>query len=134
MKIGYSETFPVIGKDRWQKNWLEDEVNLNIDYLNLSDADIEKVILNVRRIQYALQKQVQSFHYESVKAAEKQLTEQKEEPKTQQEKIIDQINGCSDLKVLQSFELISRKYTTVKNAYNTKYEHLHQIEIQKLQK
>ena len=121
MKIGYSETFPVIGKDRWQKNWLEDEVNLNIDYLNLSDADIEKVILNVRRIQYALQKQVQSFHYESVKAAEKQLTEQKEEPKTQEQRIISQIYGASDLKVLASFELLSKNNKSIKAAYDQRF-------------
>ena len=121
MKIGYSETFPVIGKDRWQKNWLEDEVNLNIDYLNLSDADIEKVILNVRRIQYALQKQVQSFHYESVKAAEKQLTEQKEEPKTQEQRIISQINGASDLKVLASFKLLSNNNKSIKAAYDQRF-------------
>jgi len=121
MKIGYSETFPVIGKDRWQKNWLEDEINLNLDLLNCSDEDIAKAMLNVRRIQYALQKQVQSFHYESVKAAEKQLTEQKEEPKTQEQRIISQINGASDLKVLASFKLLSNNNKSIKAAYDQRF-------------
>lgn len=118
MKIGYSKTFPVIGKDQWEKNWLEDDVILNIDYLNLTDADIEKAMLNIRKVQYALKKQVNDFFYESNKAAEKQAKEDSDTPKSQEDKIIAQIKGITDIKVLEGFLLLARKYPNVQLAYN----------------
>jgi protease II len=72
MKIGYIETFPLLGKDRWQKIPLENEVDVNIP-LDATDEEIEVIMKKVRRIQYALQKQVRSFFYESNAAVEKEL-------------------------------------------------------------
>lgn len=96
MKIGYSKTFPVIGKDQWEKIWIEDEVQG-------TEEDARKAL-------YALKKQVENFHYESNKAADKQATEAKEEPpQTTEAKIIAQIYGITDLKVLGTFALLAAK-------------------------
>jgi hypothetical protein len=118
MKIGYSETFPLIGKDRWQKNWLEDEVQLNLDLVNCTDEDIAKAMLNVRKVQYALQKQVQSFFYESNKAAEKALKEVEKETITPTDSIINDIRSCKSIKVLEAYKLIAKSNKTVQEAYD----------------
>ena len=107
-KIGYSKTYQ-IGLANFEKLWLEADVTEGDD---------------IRQCQYALKKQVESFHFESNKAAEKQAQEAKEEPKTQEARIIAQIYGATDLKVLESFKLLSSKYPTVKAAYEQQFEKL----------
>lgn len=72
MKIGYVETFPLLGSGRWEKIPLETETDVNIQ-LDSTDEEIEEIMKKVRRIQYAFKKQVQSFFYESNAAAEKQM-------------------------------------------------------------
>jgi len=111
MKIGYSKTYPLPASGCYEKIWLEDEIE---------NCDMEVV----RNAQYALKKQVESFHFESNKAAEKQLRVEPENPQTTEAKIIAQIYGASDLKVLESFKLLSSKYPTVKAAYEQQFEKL----------
>lgn len=130
MKIGYIETFPLLGKDRWQKIPLETETIFNIQ-IDATDEEIEEAMVKVRRIQYALKKQVQSFFYESNAAAEKQMGTQETEVgvqkapiKSQEETIIEGINSCTELKVLQSYELIAKKNPQFKEAYDNKLKSL----------
>ena len=105
---GYSHTYR-IGLDQFEKIWYEVELEPGDD---------------VRQELYKCKKQVTDFHFESNKAAEKQAQEAKEEPKTQEARIIAQIYGATDLKVLESFKLLSSKYPTVKAAYEQQFEKL----------
>jgi len=107
-KIGYSKTYQ-IGLANFEKLWLEAEV---------SETD------DVRQCQYALKKQVESFHYESNKAAEKQQEQKKEEPQSQEAKIIAQIYAASDLKVLETFKLLAKNHKAIEAAYNQKLNEL----------
>lgn len=114
MKIGYSKTYPLPGSGCYEKIWLEDEID---------NCDME----SVRQVQYALKKQVENFHFESNKAAEKQAIQEqtvKEEPQSVKAKIIAQIYGCSTLKVLESFKLLSQNNKAVKAAYEQRFAEL----------
>jgi hypothetical protein len=129
MSIGYIETFPVPGLERWRKIPLSIEVTPDIDFLTATDEEIEAFMVKVRRIQYALKKQVNSFFFESLGHDQKTSSEiiQVKEPETPQSteaKIIAQIYACSDLKVLESFKLLSGKYPAVKAAYEQQFEKL----------
>jgi len=126
-KIHYFGTFPV--GLHWQKLGMEAELEAGDD---------------VRQCWYALKKQVEEFHYESKAAAEKQMgvTEKwstglpelsREEieavslpKKSQEETIIDGINSCTELKVLESYKLIAQKNESIKTAYDLKL-----LELQK---
>ena len=107
-KIGYSKTYQ-IGLANFEKLWLEADVTEGDD---------------IRQCQYALKKQVESFHFESNKAAEKQAQEAKEEPKTQEARIIAQIYGATDLKVLESFSLLAKNNKLIEAAYNHRLKEL----------
>lgn len=124
MKIGYIETFPLIGHDRWQKIPLEVEVPYEIDLLNATDEEIEKFMLKVRRVQYALKKQVQSFFFESNKAAEKQV---KEEKVIQIGITPEDIYSCTDLKTLeQSYKFLVKNKPALQEAYDQQHQKLSQ--------
>lgn len=108
-KIGYSKTYQ-IGLANFEKLWLEAEV---------SETD------DIRQCQYALKKQVESFHYESNKAAEKQYEQKKEsgsEQKTlsREQQLVESIKSCTDLKVLKIYETTSKKYPESEIAYQEK--------------
>jgi hypothetical protein len=126
MKVGYSKTFPIYGKEEWEKCWLEEDISIPKDLLNISDEDIAQYMLQVRRIQYALKKQVESFHYESNKADEKkkevEAVIQKEE--TKPDSIIDSINSCNELKVLESYKFIIKGKPELETAYNNRIKQL----------
>lgn len=107
-KIGYSKTYQ-IGLANFEKLWLEADVTEGDD---------------IRQCQYALKKQVESFHFESNKAAEKKEQEAKEEPKTQEARIIAQIYGATDLKVLESFSLLAKNNKLIEAAYNHRLKEL----------
>lgn len=130
MKIGYIETFPVIGLERWRKIPLEVEVKEEIDFLNATYEEIEAFMLKVRRVQYALKKQVQSFYYESLNAESKAAAEKEQvkeiqvEPQSQEAKIIADIYTCTELKVIQSYELIAKKYPNIQAAYDQQLKKL----------
>lgn len=142
MKIGYSKTYPV--NVFWEKNWLEDDVPTGIT-LDSTDEEIAEIMKKVRRIQYALKKQVESFHYEALAAAEKQMGTQERliigrEPvvfyetgklqeeviqkKSQEETIIEGINSCTELTVLKSYELLAKKNPSIGAAYSFQYTKL----------
>lgn len=103
MKVGYSKTYPIASNGTWEKIWAEEEFEGSIE--------------DARKRWYAQKKEVENFHFESNKAAEKQEKEVEESPKTTEAKIIAQIYGCTDLKVLESFRLLSNNYKSVKAAY-----------------
>ena len=112
MKIGYSKTYPLTNSGCFEKIWLEDSIET---------TDMEEV----RQAQYRLKKQVESFHFESNKAAEKQAQEQKkEEPQTQEAKIIAQIYAASDLTVLESFKLLAKNHKSIQAAYEQRLNQL----------
>lgn len=144
MKIGYIETFPLLGKDRWQKIPLETETDVNIP-LDATDEEIEEIMVKVRRIQYALRKQVQSFFYESNAAAEKQMGIKENyvtpdpygsgqfypvntttTPRTSEQEIIQDIGSCKDIKTLDVYRLIAKSNPDIKEAYDKKL-----LELQK---
>lgn len=110
MKIGYSKTYPIIGKDQWEKIWIEDEVTG-------TEEDARKAL-------YALKRQVESFHYESNKAAEKEEKVIEVDVRTPEEKMIAQINEINDIKVLESFELLAKRYPAIQAAYVNKLKQL----------
>ena len=124
MKVGYSKTFPIYGKEEWEKNWLECDVSMPGDLINLSDEDIAKYMLNVRRVQYALKKQVEGFHYESNKAEEKKAKGVKAEKQEVKPVTIEDINSCKDLTVLVSYRLIVKSNPDLQKAYDEQYKKL----------
>jgi hypothetical protein len=115
MKIDYSKTYQLFQGGAFEKIWLEDETESN------SPEDVRKAL-------YSLKSQVEKFHFESNKAAEKQVEKEKQEPQSTGNAIIDQINQCTDIKVLESFVLIARnnrtKHPEIQQAYNNKLKQL----------
>lgn len=118
IKCGFSKTFPY--QQYFEKIWLEAELN---------EGDDERQVL------YELKKTAENFFYESKGAAEKQkegeLTEVMPNTyltkgstlttiKTQEETIIEAINSCTELKVLESYALIAKnvKSPAIKDAYD----------------
>lgn len=114
MKLGYSKTFPNVSNGEWEKVWVEEE--------------FEGTLEQARTRWYAQKKEVENFHYESkahdAKVAAETPIQQKEEPQSTEAKIIAQIYGCSDLKVLESFKLLSQNNKAVKAAYEQQFEKL----------
>lgn len=131
MKIGYSKTFPLHGKDQWEKIWIEDEAPIDIDFANYNEKEIEDAMLHVRKIQYALKKQVENFHYESKGAEEKQMGTHiipdrnwNTNPYTYQEvagvmnlSLEEQIQSCTDKKVLESYRLLVKNNPKLEKIY-----------------
>lgn len=109
---GYSETFPIGQTGHFQKIWHEEEHEEGDD---------------PRQVLYKCKKIVTDFFYESNKAAEKQAQEQKkEEPQTQEAKIIAQIYAASDLTVLESFKLLAKNHKSIQAAYEQRLNQLNQ--------
>ena len=111
VKAGFSKTFPY--QQYFEKIWLEAELN---------EGDDERQVL------YELKKTAENFFYESKGAAEKQKAEtgfidwsSDLKPKSQEETIIEGIQSCTELKVLQSYELIAKNNPAIKEAYDNKY-------------
>jgi hypothetical protein len=127
MKIGYSKTYPIIVNGQWEKNWLEDDLPLNLDLINCTDEEIEKAMLNVRKIQYALKKQVESFHYESNKAAEKKAQENEPAVIDGTAMAIAEIMLCKNLEELETYKLPSTQSNAVRAAYNQKLKQLRNV-------
>lgn len=128
MKVGFSKTFPVYGKEEWEKNWLEDDIPMPENLIDLSDEEIEKYMLKIRRIQYALKKQVESFFYESTKADQKR----EEELKTKNiEPIIgvtpEEIYSCKEIEGedgLKSYKAIAKTNQELQKAYDEQFKKL----------
>ena len=84
----------------------------------------------VRDAFYAGQKEVRQYHYES-KGHDDKIAVESKEPETAQSteaKIIAQIYGCTDLKVLESFKLLSNNYKSVKAAYEQQLNKLNGLQ------
>jgi hypothetical protein len=94
---------------QFQKIWVEFE---------LDDTD------DPRQELYKCKKIVNDFFFESNKASEKQLQTVKEEPQSQEAKIIAQIYASSDLKVLESFKLLARNTKSIQSAYEQRLKEL----------
>lgn len=127
MKIGYSATFNYPNSLMpFEKHWVEeDELLHGLNLLDITDEQMEQLTKNIRRIQYAIKRQVIDFQHESNKHFEKEIqAKEPDTPQTTEAKIIAQIYGCSDLVVLKSFELLSSRYPTVKAAYEQQFEKL----------
>jgi hypothetical protein len=110
-KIGFSKTFPT--GPYFEKIFLEAEVIEGDD---------------IRQSLYALKKEIEQFHYQSVAAEEKQMgtvTEAVITGKSQEQTIIEGINSCTELKVLESYRLIaSGSNREISHAYNLKLKQL----------
>lgn len=108
--VGYSQTYPITTTGQFQKIWIE---------MQLDDGDDPRTEL------YKCKKIVNDFFFESNKAAEKQAQEQKkEEPQTQEAKIIAQIYAASDLTVLESFKLLAKNHKSIQAAYEQRLNQL----------
>lgn len=113
MKIGYSKTFPIIGKEQWEKIWIEDEVTGTEE--------------DARQSLYKLKRQVESFHYESNKAAEKEAGIK--EPMGTPDGVIDLINKCATIPKphgLMAFEIIAKTDKAIQQAWDAKFKELSQ--------
>ncbi len=124
MKIGYSATFNLPNcKQPYEKIWIEENELLHgLNLLDISDEEIKKLTQNIRRIQYAIKKQVIDFHYESNKAAEKSEIQISHTDKISD--VISDIYNCSTVKELEEFSLISKNNLVVKQAYTKKLNEL----------
>lgn len=120
----------MLSSGQWEKCWIEEEVPIEEDS---------------RKVLYELKKQVENFHYESNKAAEKQTgTTVKvinegggpyEEslfqdafnsmgiPKPKPTSV-DDINSCKEIKVLESYKFIIKGKPELEKAYNDRLKEL----------
>jgi hypothetical protein len=115
--VGYSQTYPMGVTGQFQKIWVEFE---------LDDTDDPRTEL------YKCKRIVNDFFFESNKASEKQLQTVKEEPQSQEDKIIAQIYASSNLKVLESFKLLSKNNKAVEAAYKQMEVELQTFHLQQL--
>jgi hypothetical protein len=113
MKIGYSKTYQLFQGGAFEKIWLEDETE--------SNAPEE-----VRKALYSLKKQVESFHFESNKAAEKQV-EKEIKPSDEVQAFIDSIRACTTIEELQSYWVRSKTNLVLCDEYNTKLKELKNV-------
>lgn len=109
IKAAFSKTFPI--SQYYEKVYLEAELN--------EDDDTRKVL-------YDLKKQVQDFFYESTAAAEKQMGTHVVEPTTAVliGNILQDIQSCKDIKVLETYEMLVKNKPDLQNAYDKKFTEL----------
>lgn len=110
-KILYSKTFPHPANGQWEKVALEAEITPDED---------------VRSCLYALKKEVEQFHYQSLGHDEKIATEQKTAALDENGVAIAEILLCKTIKDLKGFELMVKnsKSDAVKSAFNQKTNEL----------
>lgn len=111
-KVAYTKTYP-IGLC-WEKIFVE---------MELSEED------DARKALYEAKKTVENFHYESNKAAEKELaeksaTQQEQKPKTRSEEMVEAIESVKELKVLEIYKPLAKKYPEIQDAYDKKLKEL----------
>lgn len=115
IKIAYSKTYPITHLGSWEKILLEAQLIAGED---------------VRQSLYDLKKQVENFHYESNKAAEKQIgTTIKDVPEqptlTKVADLIKEIRFCKDVGVLEkTYKYIAQSDPDVKDAYDKQFKKL----------
>ena len=127
MKIGYSATFNYPNSLMpFEKHWVEeDELLHGLNLLDITDEQMEQLTKNIRRIQYAIKRQVIDFQHESNKHFEKEIqTKEPDTPKRTQEQLyIEAIEGCNSVKFLKIYEAHT-KHPIVKAAYDKKFAEL----------
>lgn len=104
-KVGYSKTYPLSISGAWEKIFVEADLNEGDD---------------ARQALYECKRQVESFHFESNKAAEKKIEKSKDTGGS----IIDQINSCTEVKVLESYKIIAKSKVEIQEAYDNKLKQL----------
>lgn len=108
IKAGFSKTFPTAAY--FEKIFLEAEI---------IEGD------NVRNVLYDLKKQIEQFHYESNKAADKQKEAQQPVSKNGDTfSLEEQINSCKEVKVLETYKLMVKGVPGLKKMYDKKLEEL----------
>lgn len=115
MKVGYSKTYPIPVTGEWEKIWVEE--------------DFEGTLEDARKRWYAIKKEVENFHFESNKAAEKQVIAS---PENEEAKTIAEIFLCPDLVTLKTYDVVSKKHKAVRTAYIQKLNQLNnksQVEL-----
>jgi len=113
MKIrinGYSHTYPLGASGQFEKSWLE------VDFEEGDDIQ--------SNLQF-LKKEIEKFHKESNPNG-LTVTSVKvvDEPKSQEEKMIEQINQINDPKVLESFRLLAKNHASIQVAYDNRLKQL----------
>lgn len=113
-KILYSKTFPHPANGQWEKVALEAEITPDED---------------VRSCLYALKKEVEQFHYQSIAHDAKVAAEQKtpEPQQSQEEGLAEAIAGCTNMKFLKIYESAALKFPVVKEAYDKKFAELNPV-------
>lgn len=107
-KAAYTKTYPIANLGVWEKIYIEADINEGED---------------VRQCLYDLKKQVENFHYESNKAAEKQMGTQVDvEPKVGN--IINDIKSCKSIKVLESYQMLVKNKPDLQAAYDEQLKKL----------
>lgn len=101
--VGFSKTYALPGGG-FQKQWIEGE---------LEEGD------NARDCFYKCKREVEGFFFESTKAEEK-----KKDEILPVGNLIEDINSCSDLKILESYRLIVKNKPDLQSAWDIKYEEL----------
>lgn len=107
-RLTYFKTYPV--GVFWEKIGLEIEVGDNED---------------TKKHFYAMKKEVETFHYESNKAAEKQAEAPvRVNKQTQRDIYVGEINKCTTPEQLRAWEFLSKNNPDLKEIYDNKLKEL----------
>lgn len=131
---GYSHTYPIGSSGHFEKAWAEvgfDEGDDIISNLIRIKQDIEKFHKESNPGAYitvTVEKVVDEITEGDLENAVKRASAQR---KSQTEKIIDDLNTCRDIKVLESYSIIARNYPEIRDAYEKRMMELLQKEVGK---
>lgn len=113
--VSYLKTFPL-------QSFSNEKIGVEIE---LDETDDRKEVLKEAK------KFVHDFHFETNKEFYQNLSYSDEpseviniENKSVEDRIIEGIESCTELKVLQSYELLSKKYPKILSIYNKKLKEL----------
>lgn len=113
VKIAYSKTYPITNLGAWEKILLEAQLIAGED---------------VRQCLYDLKKQVENFHYESNKSAEKQLGVAAMQGTVERGMSLEeQIKTVTDPKVLESYRLLVKNNPDLEQTYLNKLKELSHV-------
>ena len=127
-RITYSESIEAMntsGNKKWFKS--------GIEVADVNDEATKATNIAKQYVAETLQKSLEanpeyksdpaSFHSE-IKFTKATDLVKKEQPITTEQRLITDIGTCTELKVLKSYELLSKKYPSVKEAYDKKFAEL----------
>ncbi len=122
-RVTYSESIEAvneIGNKKWFK--------AGADIVDIEENELPQATQLAK--QYVSQTLAKSLAenpmYIPLPASQKEIkvSEGKTDQLTTEQRLIADINTCTDLKILQSYELLTKKYPTVKEAYDKKLTEL----------